>query len=197
VKLGILGGTFDPIHNGHIAAAEAAIECGGLDRVLFVPSAHPPHRPPSVASPQQRLEMCRLAVKGDERFEVSDLEVVRTGPSFTVDTMLALRSQRPSDELFLILGWDAARLFKAWREPTKVASLARIVVVGRPGLQSPEAGDLGPAGLDPSSVVLCLRPTPDIAGSALRTAIASGESISGRVPKAVAQYIMANRIYRG
>lgn len=197
MKLGILGGTFDPIHNGHIAAAEAAIECGGLDRVLLVPSSQPPHRPPSVASTQQRLEMCRLAVEGDQRFEVSDVEAARTGPSFTVDTLVALRSRRPHDDLFLILGWDAARMFKTWREPSRVESLSRVIIVGRPGLSSPKASDLGPAGIDSLRALLCLRPTPDTAGSSLRAAIASGGSISGRVPKAVEEYIAANQIYRG
>ena len=195
MKLGILGGTFDPIHNGHLAAGEVAIECAELDHVLLVPSAQPPHRQPSIASPQQRLEMCRLAIGGDPRFEVSDVEVKRAGPSYTVDTVSALRSARPEDDLVLILGWDAARMFGTWRTPSKVASLARILVVGRPGLHSPGPADLGSAGLDPATVVLCLRPTPDIAGSQLRKAIASGESISGQVPKAVEEYIAANRIY--
>ena len=197
MKLGILGGTFDPIHNGHLAAGQAAIECAELDHVVLVPSAQPPHRPPSIASPQQRLEMCRMAVDGDTRFEVSEIEVTRTGPSYTVDTLEAMRSAKPADDFFLILGWDAARMFGTWRAPSKVASLARIVVVGRPGLHSPRPEDLGSAGLDPATAVLCLRPTPDIAGSALRAAIASGESIAGRVPKAVEEYIVANRIYRG
>jgi nicotinate-nucleotide adenylyltransferase len=195
MKIGVLGGTFDPIHAGHLATALAAIGCAGLDRVIFVPAAQPPHRPPAVAEAQQRLEMCRLAIAGEERFAVSDLELSRGGPSFTVDTLSEMRRLHPGDQLFLILGWDAARLFPTWRRPNEVRALASIVVVGRPGSETPREEDLKPAGLDGEGVVLCLQLTPDVSASEIRHAVAAGDSIAGKVPAAVERYIAAHRLY--
>jgi nicotinate-nucleotide adenylyltransferase len=196
-RLGVLGGTFDPFHNGHLGAAEAAMVCAGLRRVIFVPAAQPPHRPPAVAPAEQRMEMCRLATAGDERFAVSDIELNRSGPSYTVDTLVELRRLHPDGELFIVLGWDAARLFPTWRRPDEVRALASIVVVGRPGSDAPREADLKPVGLEGKGVVLCLRPTPDVSASEIRRAVAVGESITGKVPSAVEQYIAAHRLYAG
>jgi nicotinate-nucleotide adenylyltransferase len=196
-RIGLLGGTFDPIHAGHLAAAEAAIGCARLDRVIFIPTARPPHRPPAVAPAQQRLEMCKLATADEARFAVSDLELKRDGPSYTVDTLLELRREHPNDELSLILGWDAARMFLSWRRPEEVRRLASIVVVARPGSEAPREADLKPAGLEGEGVVLCLWPTPDVSASQIRRAIAAGESIAGKVPGAVERYITAHRLYAG
>jgi nicotinate-nucleotide adenylyltransferase len=196
VKVGVLGGTFDPIHLGHLAAADAALECAGLDRVLIMPSASPPHRPGAVATAEQRLAMCRLAVEGRAGLEVSDLEVSRGGRSYTVDTLSELKRLAPGDELFLILGWDAAALFGTWREPARIRALSSIVVVGRPGTEAPDGEQLARAGLDPGRAVLCLRPTPDISGSALRRAIAAGEPVAAKMPPAVERYIAAHGLYR-
>jgi nicotinate-nucleotide adenylyltransferase len=195
MKLGILGGTFDPVHAGHVAAAHAALECAGLDRVVFMPSAQPPHRPAAVAPAADRLAMCRLAVEGEPRFDVSDLEVRRGGPSFTSETLVELGHARPGDELFLILGWDAARLFDTWHEPEVVRALASVVIVSRPGTESPDIAQVVAAGLDPSRVILCLNPTPDISASRVRQAVASGASIEGQVPAGVARYIAGHRLY--
>jgi nicotinate-nucleotide adenylyltransferase len=191
----MLGGTFDPIHLGHLAAARAAIECTELDRVLLIPAGRPPHRRASVADAAQRLEMCRLAIDEDSVLEVSDVEVRRGGISYTADTLRELKRMYPHDDLFLVLGWDAARLFATWHEPDEVRRLATIVVVTRPGSNSPDAGALKQAGLEDKSVVLCARPTPDISGSALRRAIAKGEPVGDRLPAAVEQYIAKNRLY--
>jgi nicotinate-nucleotide adenylyltransferase len=193
----VLGGTFDPIHIGHLAAAEAAIECAGLDRVIFVPSRQPPHRSAAVASAEDRLEMTRLATSNSSGFAVSDLEVRRDGPSYTVDTLAELRRKRPDADLFLILGWDAARLFRSWHEPERVRELAAVVVTGRPGLRLPQPADLEAAGLPPDGTVLCLRPTPDVSASEVRRAVHAGTSIAGMVPAAVERYIAANGLYRG
>ncbi|MEA2655756.1 MAG: nicotinate-nucleotide adenylyltransferase [Chloroflexota bacterium] len=196
-RVGLLGGTFDPIHMGHIGAAEAAIGCARLDRVVFIPAATPPHRAPAVAPALERLEMCRLATEGDARFAVSDVELKREGPSYTVDTLGELRRLHPSDELFLILGWDAARLFPTWRRPDEVRELASVVVVGRPGSEAPREADLKEASLEGDGVVLCLEPTPDVSASEIRRAVALGESIAGKVPAAVDRYITAHRLYAG
>ena len=194
-RLGVLGGTFDPIHLGHLAAAKAAMECAHLDRVLFVPSAQPPHRGAAQAPPEDRLAMSKLAVDGESHFAVSDVEVKRGGMSYTVDTLEELHRSFPNDQLLLILGWDAARLFSTWHEPERVSALASIVIVGRPGMPPPTRADIKSAGLDPDRVVMCLLPTPDISGSELRRAIAAGKSVTGKVPSAVERYIAAHRIY--
>jgi nicotinate-nucleotide adenylyltransferase len=196
-RIGVLGGTFDPIHAGHLAAASVAIDCARLDRVIFVPAGQPPHRPPAVAPAEPRLEMCRLATAGEARFAVSDMELGRGGPSYTVETLAEMRRLHSRDEMFLILGWDAARLFPSWRRPEEVRALASIVVIGRPGSDAPSAADLKPAGLDGERVVLCLEPTPDISASEIRRAVAAGESIAGKVPAVVEQYITTHRLYAG
>ena len=195
MRVGVLGGTFDPIHRGHLDAAQAALNCAGLDRVLLVPTGRPPHRRGAVASADQRLEMCRLAVNGDPRFAVSDVEIRREGLSYTADTLQQLKHEHPSNELYLVLGWDAARLFTTWHQPDVVLRLASVIVVTRPGNAIPDAPALNDAGLDPASTVLCARPTPDISGSALRRAIAGGEPVGDRLPEAVERYIAKNHLY--
>jgi nicotinate-nucleotide adenylyltransferase len=194
-RIGVLGGTFDPIHLGHLAAARAAIECAHLDRVLFIPSAQPPHRGAAQAPAEDRLAMSKLAIEGDPRFDVSDVEVKRGGTSYTADTLDELHHSRPDDELFLILGWDAARQFRTWHEPDRVAALASMVIVGRPGMAPPTTDDLKVAGLDPDRLIMCLLPTPDMSGSELRRALAAGESVTGKVPSAVEGYIAAHSVY--
>ena len=197
MKLGVLGGTFDPFHFGHLAAADASIDCANLDRVVFIPAAQPPHRPPPIASPQQRLEMCRLGIEGEPRFEVSEVELKRDGPSYTVDTLGEMRRSQPEDELFLILGWDAARLFSTWHKPDEVRELAKIVVVGRPGSAAPKEDDLEGVGLGEAKVILCLKTTPDVSASDIRKAVAEGRPITGKVPSAVERYIASHRLYAG
>jgi nicotinate-nucleotide adenylyltransferase len=193
-RIGILGGTFDPIHLGHLAAAQAAMECAHLDRVLFIPSAQPPHRGPARATATDRLAMSRLAIDGDPRYEVSDVEIKRGGPSYTVDTLEELHRSFPNDQLFLILGWDAARLFRTWHEPDRVGSLASIVIVDR-GQSQPALSELQAIGLAPERLSLCHVRTPEISGSELRRAIEAGESVAGKVPPAVERYIAAHHIY--
>ena len=185
MRIGILGGTFDPIHLGHVAAARAAMDCQHLDRVLFIPTGVPPHRPATVADAAQRIEMCRLAIDDEKRFEVSDIEVRRKGVSYTVDTLRELRKLHPHDELFLILGWDAAKLFSSWHEPDEVRRLASVIIVTRPG-SGPPTG---------TSEIVCERPTPDISASELRRAIAGGERVTELLPEAVAAYVAKNRLY--
>ena len=197
MRLGLLGGTFDPFHFGHLAAADAAIDCADLDHVVFIPAAQPPHRPPAVASPDQRLEMCRLGIEGEPQFEVSDIELKREGPSYSVDTLKEMRRVQPDAELFLILGWDAARLFSTWHKPNEVSELAMIVIVARPGSAAPREEDLKGVGLDKARVVLCVRTTPDVSASEIRKAIAASEPITGKVPKAVEMYIASHRLYAG
>lgn len=195
MRIGVLGGTFDPVHAGHLAAARAAIECAGLDRVVFVPTGEPPHRSAAVAGARHRLEMTRLAIDFDKALEVSDVEIRRGGISYTADTLRELKDMYPQDELFLILGWDAARLFATWRVPDEIRRLATLVVVTRPGSGEADGAALRAAGLDPNKTILCARETPDISGSELRDAIANGEPVGDRLPPAVLEYIARNRLY--
>ena len=195
MRLGILGGTFDPIHIGHLAVAKAAMECARLDRVLFIPSAEPPHRGAALAQAEDRLAMAKLAVEAEPRFEVSDAEVKRGGRSYTVDTLAELRGTHSSDELFLILGWDAARLFRSWHEPERVEKLASLVIVDRPGLKATGV-EMASLGLNPARVIRCHYPTPDVSGSALRHEIADGQPVAGQLSPAVERYIADHHLYR-
>lgn len=195
MKVGILGGTFDPIHLGHVAVAEVALDCAGLDRVLLVPAGRPPHRPPAYAPPEHRLEMCRLAAAGRPGLEVSTLEVDRPGPSYTADTLRELRARQPGADLRLVLGWDAARDIRAWHEPEAILDLAPLVVVARPGLAFPNRQELREAGLDLASVELCGQATPDIEATEIRRRAAANESLAGLVDPSVEAYIRAHQLY--
>ena len=195
-RIGLLGGTFDPIHVGHLMAAAAAAECARLDQVLLIPSGRPPHKRRAHASAADRLAMCRLAAGTADGLGVWDWEARRPGPSYTVDTLQAFREQRPGDQPFLILGWDAARDLASWRDPDRVQALAGLVVVGRPGLDSPTAGALAAAGIEPAGVILCLASTPDVAATRIRRRAALGEPLEGLVPAPVADYIRDHDLYR-
>ena len=140
--------------------------------------------------------MTRLAIEGDARFEASGIEVGRGGMSYTADTLSELHGNRPEDELFLILGWDAARLFSTWHEPERVSALASVVIVGRPGTKSPGPSEVAAAGLDPARVIKCFVQTPDVSASELRHALAVGQPVGGKVPPAVAHYIAEHHLYR-
>jgi nicotinate-nucleotide adenylyltransferase len=164
---------------------------------LIIPTGRPPHRDGAVASADQRLEMSRLAIAGDPRLDVSDIEIRRAGLSYTADTLRQVKQAHPGDDLFLVLGWDAARLFSSWHRPDEVRRLASVVVVTRPGTGAPDVAALQAAGLDPKTTVLCIRPTPDISGSALRRAISQGDVVDDRLPEPVARYIVKHRLYMG
>ncbi len=184
------------MHVGHLAAARVAMDCAHLERVLFVPSSQPPHRGAATAPAQDRLAMTRLAVEGEPRFEVSDIELTRGGASFTSDTLSELHRTRPDDELFLILGWDAARLFNTWHEPARVNALASVVIVGRPGAGTPTPADVAAAGLDPERVIECFAETPDVSATELRHALAAGQPVAGNLTPAVDRYITKHSLYR-
>ncbi|HEY7624458.1 MAG TPA: nicotinate-nucleotide adenylyltransferase [Candidatus Limnocylindria bacterium] len=182
-RIGVFGGTFDPIHVGHLAIANAALEDLGLDRVYFVPAAQSPLKSdaPS-ASAADRLAMLEQAVREDERFAVSRIEIDRGGPSYTVDTLEALRSE---GDLFLIVGSDAYAEFGRWREPQRIRDLATIVVAARPG--APNA---------PEGVRMLDTPLMDISARDLRARAARGKSLRYLVPLAVLRYIEERRLYR-
>ena len=132
MKTGILGGTFDPVHNGHLFIAETARVSCGLDRVIFVPNQTPPHKLSWNLSPaEHRLAMVRLALEGNPYFEVSTVEFDRQGTSYSVDTLQALSMQNPGDELYFILGSDSLNDLPTWHQPQQIAHLARFIVIER------------------------------------------------------------------
>ena len=195
MRVGILGGTFDPIHSGHIAAAQAGLQCARLDEVLLVPAGLPPHKGAPHASPEDRLQMCRLAVEGLPRIAVWDVEVGRPGSSFTVDTVLRFREERPTDTPLLLLGWDAAVQIRSWDRWEQLLTLADLVVFPRPGLPEPEARDLGRAGLGAAHLTICEEETPEVSATELRALLVGGGALAGMVPGPVEDYIRVHGLY--
>lgn len=186
-RVGVYGGTFDPIHVGHVAAARAVREHLGLDRVLVVPAGDPwQKRGRVVASPAARLEMARLAVAGIDGLEVSDVEVRRATASVTADTLEDLAA--PGRELFLILGADAVANMGTWRRLDDTRDLATIVVVERDGERAEPPG----AGWRVEHVPI---PRIDVSSTGIRDRIAAGASIDGLVPEAVAHHLHEHGIY--
>lgn len=199
MRVGIFGGTFDPVHVGHLVLAEQAREQCRLDEVWFVPAAAPPHKRDADITPgKQRVEMLEFAVAGMPQFQIDERELNRTGLSYTADTLAAIAAERADDELFLLIGADSLNDFPTWRNPEKIAELATIVAVNR--------GD--PSSIDESAARKALGETlfarvqfatmPGIAISAtdLRNRAAEGRSLRFLVPRAVEEYIIQHRLYR-
>jgi nicotinate-nucleotide adenylyltransferase len=196
-RVGLLGGTFNPPHLGHLVCAQEAYAQLGLDRVVLMPVFQPPHkeaeRDPGI---EHRVELCRRAVAGDERFAVSRLEADTPGRSFTVDTLRRLHESSPEDELTFIMGGDMAHALPTWHEPEAVLSLATLGVaerdgVGRTGITERLAGL---AGAD--RIRFFDMPRLDISSSLIRRRVAAGQPIRYLVPEAVAAYIDSARLYR-
>jgi nicotinate-nucleotide adenylyltransferase len=219
MKLGVLGGTFDPIHLGHVAAAEAAQQALGLDEIILVPSRIPPHRTdPTTASAADRFAMAELAAAGKPGWSASFIEIKREGPSYTYDTLVELaqgpalseRSASRSDglreskgtQLFFITGADAFAEIATWSRYPAVLDLANFVVVSRPGITLDSLRERVPTAFDrPSTahtrVILVEAHTPDVSSTDIRRRVRAGERLSGLVPPAVADYIQTHRLYLG
>lgn len=184
---GVFGGSFDPVHHGHLIAADRAAEALGLETVLFVPCARQPLKAGGpAATAKQRCEMLRIAVQGHPRYAIEAMELDRPAPSFTVDTLRILRERWPDDRLVLILGADAAATLPSWRAADEVARLAEIAVLTRPGV--PDVT---------SAFVKHLVATPaiEISASDIRARCLTGKSIRYLVPDAVADYIGRHGLY--
>ena len=183
LEIGILGGTFDPIHNTHLAMARAALEHLKLDKVLFVPTGKPRYRKPATASGDHRVEMLRLALANHPSFDVDTRELKPGASGYTVDTLEALRSELKGATLHLLMGADQYEKLHTWHRPQELARLAQIAVFDRPGIQLKEDTRLIP--MQPSSV----------SASEIRMRAARGEDVSALVPPAVANYIARHRLY--
>ncbi len=190
-RIGIFGGTFDPVHQAHLVLAEQAREQARLDRVLFVPAARPPHKQDRpLTSFEHRAEMLRLAIAGYPVFQVSDLEKDRPGPSYTADTLQQLHDQEPADELFLLLGSDCLPDLPHWRQPAQIAELATLLVMARPGWS--QAPDPAP----PFRFQRIATPLLDTSSGDLRRRVREGRSIRYLTPRAVECYIETHKLYR-
>ena len=201
MTLGVLGGTFDPIHNGHLAAAAAAQHALSLESIVLIPSRIPPHRADPVgASAEHRLAMTRLAAADRPGWAASDIELGREGPSYTYDTLVALG--RPGSQLFFIIGADAFAEIATWSRYPAVMDLANFVVVSRPGITLDSLRERVPSAFRRHSaadtrVILVAADTPDVSSTHIRRRVQTGEPIAGLVPDSVAAYIAAHRLYLG
>ena len=193
MKTGIFGGTFNPPHLGHLIIAEYVRVELSLEKLLFVPTAVPPHKQDlDIVEAHHRMAMLEHALQGNRLFEVSDLEIQRGGLSFTVDTLAEFRRLRPQDQLFVLIGMDNYVEFHSWRSPEKILELATVVVMRRPGVDGVvRSEDARP------NVIFCEVPEIGIASRDIRKRVEEGKSIRYLVPAAVERYIVKHRLYRG
>jgi nicotinate-nucleotide adenylyltransferase len=212
MNIGLMGGTFNPVHYAHLRIAEEARDVCRLDRVLFIPAADPPHKPlAGEVSFARRCEMVRLAIAGNPAFELSDIEGQREGKSYSIDTIGFFHTQRPDDKLFFIIGSDSFFEIGLWHRYAEIFRLCSLIVVERPG--RPVADPLealpvairgefsyteAPSRLQHTSgqLVHILKSRPlDISSTVIRSLVAAGSPITGLVPPAVEAYIKSQRIY--
>jgi len=198
MNTGVLGGTFDPIHMGHLIVAEETRSRLNLDLVLFMPTGRPWLKANNyISMAEHRVQMVRLAIADEPYFKLSTREVERAGPSYTIDTITELRSQAgDSDELFFILGWDNLVQLPRWHEPSRLVQMCHLVSVPRVGCPPPDLDSLEAAipGLS-RSVIMLDRPQIEISASEIRERVARGLSISYLVPEPVERYIKQHRLY--
>lgn len=188
-RIGILGGTFDPPHNGHLAIAEAAIRKLKLKEIIFIPAKTPPHKSSGrISSQQDRLAMLKLAVGGRERIIISEMEFERQGPSYTVDTLAELKKGNPDDEFYFLIGADNVSEMESWHQPERIVEMTKVVAAGRPGFSA--AGRF-------SAMIESFDMTPvNISSTLIREKVRSGLSISGLLPPAVEEYILKRNLYK-
>jgi nicotinate-nucleotide adenylyltransferase len=198
VRIGILGGTFNPPHLGHLVCAQEAYLQLVLDQVMLIPARIPPHKPvEDEPGAEHRLELCRLAVRGDDRMRVSAIEIEREGPSFTVDTLAGLHEFEPDSELFLIVGGDVAAGLPRWREPDRVLELATLAVAKRRGTARATV-DIALAGLGGAQRTEFFRmPRIGVSSTMVRRRVRAHQPIKYLVPDGVAHYIDEHRLYGG
>ena len=201
MRLGVLGGTFDPIHLGHVAAADAAQRALSLESIVLVPSRIPPHRAdPVSAGAEDRFAMAQLAAADRPGWSVSQIELDREGPSYTYDTLVELGKR--STQVFFITGADAFAEIATWSRYPAILDLANFVVVSRPGITLDSLRERVPSAFGRHSptqtrVILVESHTPDVSSTEIRRRVRAGETLSGFVPDAVAAYIAAHRLYSG
>jgi len=198
VNIGVMGGTFDPIHNGHLAMAQETRISLNLGRIVFVPAGQPWMKSARPLTPAvHRLEMVRLAIAPYPYFRLSRIEIDRAGPTYTIDTITELRAQLAvGDELYFILGWDSLAQLPQWRDVSRLIQLCRLVAIPRPGYSLPDLKLLESniPGLS-QRLVLMDKPVIDISATDIRDRVAQGLPISHLVPAPVEEYIKQHRLY--
>ncbi len=198
MNIGVLGGTFDPIHNGHLVVAEEIRTHLNLAEILFVPAGQPWLKADTpISAAEYRVQMVRLAIADKPYFKLATVEIERAGPSYTVDTIAELQAQLGSKtEIFFILGWDSLAELPQWHEPARLVKMCRLVVVPRPGCPVPDLNSLETAipGLS-QNVILMDKPRIDINASAIRKRVAQSLSIRHLVPEPVDEYIRQHKLY--
>ena len=188
MKIGILGGTFNPAHSGHLILAEEAREKLGLDKVIFVPANLPPHKDNGdIAQASFRLKMLKLAVKGNKHFCVSDIEIKRQGRSYTIDTIKEFKRKYPADELYFIIGSDLLKYLDEWKDLNEINKLVKFVAATRPGYSLEK--------IPPYIHTLGIRAV-DISGFEVRRCIKEGKSFRYLVPDAVFNFINKKGLYK-
>lgn len=197
-KIGVLGGTFDPIHHGHLAAAEEARVKLGLDKVLFVVASIPPHKQNEPVTPApHRLAMVELALASNPYFEISRIDMERPGPSYTVDTVSLLQKELGTEvEIYFIMGLDSLWQLPTWKDPQRLIQLSRLVAVNRPGYEV-DLGELEEKvpGISQRTQIMAT-PEVDVSASDLQERVRDGLPIKYQVPPAVEEYIYAHNLYR-
>ena len=198
MKTGILGGTFDPVHLGHIAIAEEARVSQRLSEVIMMPAGQPAIKQKDEVTPaEHRLRMLRLAIEGRPGLRVSEMEINRPGPSYTVNTLAQLRNSSGTDrDLYFIIGWDSLIQIPEWREPSRIIEMCKLIAVPRPGYRRPDMKKLEGAipGISVKTILLD-KPLIDVSASAIRKMVANSESVESLVPPSVAEYIRKHNLY--
>jgi nicotinate-nucleotide adenylyltransferase len=200
MKIGVIGGTFDPIHLGHLAVAEEAHHLLGLSEVRFMPAGHPYFKEAGDISPSaDRVNMVNLAIAGRAYFNISLLEVQRPGPSYAVDSMATMKKELGAgDDLYFILGWDSLMTLHLWFEAARLIRICRIVAAPRPGYPPPDISQIEKKlpGISERTVVMD-KPLVDISATRIRQRVRQGLPIDRLVPEAVAKYIREKNLYLG
>jgi nicotinate-nucleotide adenylyltransferase len=198
VRIGILGGTFNPPHLGHLVAGQEAYRELELDRVMLIPARIPPHKPVEhEPGPEHRLALCRLATQDDDRFEVSQLELERDGPSYTVDTLEQLSSQVPNNELFLVVGGDIAAGLPDWHRPERVLELANLAIAKRRGTTRDSVQEALATLRGGDRARFFQMPRIGVSSTMIRRRVAAGQPIRYLVPDRVVDYIERHELYGG
>ncbi len=189
MKIGVLGGTFNPVHIGHLILAEEAREKLGLDRVILIPTALPPHKDDAgIAPAQERLKMLKMAIRGNRHLAVSDMEIRRRGRSYTIDTLRELKRRFMRDEIYFIIGSDLLKYLNEWKDLEQVLKMVKFVAATRPGY---------PLEQIPENIETMAIRAVDVSGFEVRERVRSNKTFRYLVPEAVFDYINKSRLYRG
>ncbi len=201
MRLGLFGGTFDPIHLAHLILAEQCREHLQLDRLELIVAGQPPHKNKPIATVKQRIEMAQLAIAGHPQLTVSDIETRRPGPHYSYETIEAIRAEHPDDDLFFLIGGDSLADLATWKHPERIARAAQIVVARRPDAPEPDRQALAtilecdPQAISPDDIEVPVPPF-GVSSRDIRGRLAAGRSIRYLVPAAVEAYIDEHGLYR-